>query len=118
LATNPQFIICDESVSALDVSVQAQVLNLLNDLKKEFKFTYLFISHDLSVIKFMADRIFVMNNGKLVEIGYPDALFDRPKEAYTRNLLNAIPKGDVEDIRKAQLRRRLVYARKTLFPNE
>jgi peptide/nickel transport system ATP-binding protein len=118
LATNPQFIICDESVSALDVSVQAQVLNLLNDLKKEFKFTYLFISHDLSVIKFMADRIFVMNNGKLIEIGYPDALFDRPKEIYTRNLIEAIPKGDVADIRKAQLRRRLAYARKSLFPNE
>jgi peptide/nickel transport system ATP-binding protein len=118
LATNPQFIICDESVSALDVSVQAQVLNLLNDLKKEFKFTYLFISHDLSVIKFMADRIFVMKNGKLVEMGYPDALFDRPKEEYTRNLINAIPKGDVEDIRKAQFRRRLAYARKTLFPKK
>ena len=115
LATNPQFIICDESVSALDVSVQAQVLNLLNDLKREFKFTYLFISHDLSVIKFMADRIFVMKDGKLVEMGYPDALFDRPKEEYTRNLINAIPKGDVEDIRKAQLRRRLAYARKSLF---
>lgn len=118
LATNPQFIICDESVSALDVSVQAQVLNLLNDLKKEFNFTYLFISHDLSVIKFMADRIFVMNHGKLVEIGYPDALFERPKEEYTRNLINAIPKGDVEDIRKAQLRRRIAYAKKSLFPNE
>lgn len=118
LATNPQFIICDESVSALDVSVQAQVLNLLNELKREFKFTYLFISHDLSVIKFMADRIFVMNNGKLVEMGYPDALFERPKEAYTYNLIEAIPKGDVEDIRKAQLRRRLAFARKSLFPNE
>ncbi len=118
LVTNPQFIICDESVSALDVSVQAQVLNLLNDLKKEFGFTNLFISHDLSVIKFMADRIFVMKSGKLVEIGYPDALFDRPKEEYTKNLINAIPKGDVEDIRKAQLRRRLAYARKTLFENE
>ncbi len=94
------------------------MLNLLNDLKKEFKFTNLFISHDLSVVKFMADRIFVMNNGKLVEMGYPDALFDRPKEAYTRNLIDAIPKGDVEDIRKAQLRRRLVYARKSLFQNE
>jgi len=118
LATDPKFIICDESVSALDVSVQAQVLNLLNDLKKEFNFTYLFISHDLSVIKFIADRIFVMKNGKLIEIGYPDALFERPKEAYTRNLIEAIPKGDVEDIRKAQLRRRLAYARKSLFPNE
>ncbi|MCG8309363.1 MAG: ABC transporter ATP-binding protein [Cytophagales bacterium] len=118
LATNPQFIICDESVSALDVSVQAQVLNLLNELKQEFKFTYLFISHDLSVIKFMADRIFVMNKGKLIEIGYPDALFDRPKESYTGNLIEAIPRGDIEDIRKAQLRRRLAYARKSLFPNE
>lgn len=117
LATNPQFIICDESVSALDVSVQAQVLNLLNDLKTEFKFTYLFISHDLSVIKFMADRIFVMNNGKLVEMGYPDALFDRPREVYTRNLIEAIPRGDVEDIRKAQLRRRIAFAKKSLFPN-
>ncbi len=118
LATNPQFIICDESVSALDVSVQAQVLNLLNDLKKEFKFTYLFISHDLSVVKFMADRIFVMNKGKLIEMGYSDALFDRPKEEYTRNLISAIPKGDVEDIRKAQLRRRIAFAKKSLFPNE
>ncbi len=116
LATNPQFIICDESVSALDVSVQAQVLNLLNDLKKEFKFTYLFISHDLSVIKFMADRIFVMLKGKLIEMGYPDALFGRPKEEYTKNLITAIPKGDVEDIRKAQLRRRIAFAKKSLFP--
>ena len=115
LATNPEFIICDESVSALDVSVQAQVLNLLNDLKKEFNFTYLFISHDLSVVKFMADRIFVMNKGRLVEMGYPEQLFDRPKEEYTRNLINAIPKGDIEDIRKAQLRRRLAHAKKTLF---
>lgn len=118
LATNPRFIICDESVSALDVSVQAQVLNLLNDLKSEFKFTYLFISHDLSVIKFMADRIFVMNQGKLVEMGYPDALFERPREVYTRNLIEAIPKGDIEDIRKAQLRRRIAFAKKSLFPNE
>jgi peptide/nickel transport system ATP-binding protein len=117
LATNPQLIICDESVSALDVSVQAQVLNLLNDLKKEFKFTYIFISHDLSVIKFMADRIFVMNKGKLVEMGYSDALFDRPKEDYTRKLLSAIPKGDVEDIRKAQLRRRIAFAKKSYFQN-
>lgn len=118
LATDPKFIICDESVSSLDVSVQAQVLNLLNDLKQKFRFTYLFISHDLSVIKFMADRIFVMHDGRLIEIAYPDVLFERPKEGYTKNLLDAIPKGDIEDIRKAQLRRRLVYARKTLFPNE
>jgi peptide/nickel transport system ATP-binding protein len=115
LATNPQLIICDESVSALDVSVQAQVLNLLNELKKEFKFTYLFISHDLSVIKFIADRIFVMNKGRLVEMGYSDALFDRPKEEYTRKLISAIPKGDIEDIRKAQLRRRIAFAKKSYF---
>jgi peptide/nickel transport system ATP-binding protein len=116
LAVNPKFIICDESVSALDVSVQAQVLNLLNALKEEFGFTYIFISHDLSVVKFMADRILVMNRGKLVEMGYRDAIFDRPKEEYTRKLINAIPRGDLEDIRKAQLRRRLSAARKSLFP--
>ena len=116
LALNPRFIICDESVSALDVSVQAQVLNLLNDLKSEFHFTYIFISHDLSVVKFMADRILVMNDGKLIEMGYPDALFDRPKEEYTRKLINAIPRGDMKDIRNAQLRRRLVTAKKSLFP--
>lgn len=116
LALNPRFIICDESVSALDVSVQAQVLNLLNDLKSEFHFTYIFISHDLLVVKFMADRILVMNDGKLVEMGYPDALFERPKEEYTRKLINAIPKGNMKDIRTAQLRRRLVTAKKSLFP--
>jgi peptide/nickel transport system ATP-binding protein len=116
LAVNPRFIICDESVSALDVSVQAQVLNLLNDLKSEFNFTYIFISHDLSVVKFMADRILVMNDGKLIEMGFPDALFDRPKEEYTRKLINAIPRGEIKDIRAAQLRRRLVYAKKSLFP--
>jgi peptide/nickel transport system ATP-binding protein len=115
LVLQPRFIICDESVSALDVSVQAQVLNLLNDLKTEFNFTYIFISHDLSVVKFMADRIFVMNAGKLVEIGYPDAIFGRPKEEYTRKLINAIPKGDLDDVRKAQLRRRLTSAKKSFF---
>lgn len=118
LATDPQFIICDESVSALDVSVQAQVLNLLNDLKREFGFTNLFISHDLSVVKFMADRIFVMKAGKLIEMGYPDALFGRPKEPYTRALIDAIPKGDIEDIRKAQLRRKLAFERKLLLQKE
>jgi len=116
LALNPRFIICDESVSALDVSVQAQVLNLLNDLKSEFHFTYIFISHDLLVVKFMADRILVMKEGKLVEMGYPDALFARPKEEYTRKLINAIPRGDMKDIRTAQLRRRLVTAKKSFFP--
>jgi peptide/nickel transport system ATP-binding protein len=117
LALQPRFIICDESVSALDVSVQAQVLNLLNDLKAEFDFTYIFISHDLAVVKFMADRILVMNNGKLVEMGFPDALFERPKEEYTRKLINAIPRGEISDIRKAQLRRRIVYAKKSFRDN-
>ena len=93
LAVNPKFIICDESVSALDVSVQAQVLNLLNELKDEYHFTYIFISHDLSVVKFMADRIAVMKNGAIVEIGEADALCKNPKTEYTRTLIDAIPKG-------------------------
>jgi peptide/nickel transport system ATP-binding protein len=99
LALDPQFIICDESVSALDVSVQAQVLNLLNDLKKEFKFTYIFISHDLSVVKFMSDRMVVMNKGKVEEIGNSDDIYHHPKSDYTRNLINSIPKGQLDDIR-------------------
>ncbi|MCC5931106.1 MAG: ABC transporter ATP-binding protein [Cyclobacteriaceae bacterium] len=107
LAVNPRLIICDEPVSALDVSVQAQVLNLLNDLKKEFKITYIFISHDLSVIKFIADRILVMKNGKLVEMGFPDTLFERPREEYTRMLIQSIPRGDLSDIQKAALQRKL-----------
>lgn len=93
LALNPKFIICDESVSALDVSVQAQVLNLLNQLKIDFGFTYIFISHDLSVVKFMADRMIVMNKGKIEEIGDPDEIYKNPKSDYTRRLIDAIPKG-------------------------
>ncbi len=92
LALNPRFIICDESVSALDVSVQAQVLNLLNDLKKEFRFTYIFISHDLSVVKFMSDRMVVMQKGRIEEIGDPDEIYANPKSEYTRKLISAIPK--------------------------
>ncbi len=99
LAVNPQFIICDESVSALDVSVQAQVLNLLNDLKKEFKFTYIFISHDLSVVKFMSDRMIVMNSGKIEEIDNADKIYNHPQSDYTKNLINAIPKGQLIDIK-------------------
>lgn len=98
LAVNPQFLICDESVSALDVSVQAQVLNLLNDLKKEFRFTYIFISHDLSVVKFMSDRMVVMNMGKIEEIGDADEIYNHPKTDYTKKLINSIPKGRIEDI--------------------
>ncbi|MFN4233357.1 MAG: ABC transporter ATP-binding protein [Bacteroidia bacterium] len=101
LALNPQFIICDESVSALDVSVQAQVLNLLNELKKEFKFTYIFISHDLSVVKFMSDRMVVMNKGKIEEMGYADDIYANPQTEYTRKLISAIPKGEIEDIQRS-----------------
>ena len=99
LSLNPKFIICDESVSALDVSVQAQVLNLLNELKEEFNFTYIFISHDLSVVKFMSDRMIVMQNGKIVEMGLADEIYLNPKTDYTKKLINAIPKGELEDIK-------------------
>jgi peptide/nickel transport system ATP-binding protein len=91
LAVRPKLIICDESVSALDVSVQAQVLNLLNRLKKDFGFTYIFISHDLSVVRFMSDRILVMYNGKHVELGDADEIFNNPQNDYTKKLINAIP---------------------------
>ena len=93
LALNPSFIICDESVSALDVSVQAQVLNLLNDLKKEFGFTVIFISHDLSVVRYISDRIMVMNKGKIEETGLADEIYYNPQSAYTQKLIESIPKG-------------------------
>ena len=91
LALNPKFIIFDESVSALDVSVQAQVLNLLTDLRKQFSFTSIFISHDLSVVKFISDRIMVMQRGKIIETQAADALYANPKEKYTQQLIEAIP---------------------------
>jgi peptide/nickel transport system ATP-binding protein len=91
LAVEPRLIICDESVSALDVSIQAQVLNLLNDLKKDFGLTYIFISHDLSVVKFMSDRLIVMRNGKIEEMGEADEVYANPRSEYTRMLLEAIP---------------------------
>lgn len=91
LALNPSFIVCDESVSALDVSVQAQVLNLLNDLKKEFGFTVIFISHDLSVVRYISNRIMVMNKGKIEESGNADSIYFNPRSAYTKNLIASIP---------------------------
>lgn len=95
LALNPKFIICDESVSALDVSVQAQVLNLLRELQEEFQLTYIFISHDLSVVKFLSDRIMVMNRGKIEEIGPAEVVFRQPTRSYTRRLIEATPKLEI-----------------------
>ena len=91
LAVEPQLIICDESVSALDVSVQAQVLNLLNELKRDLGLTYIFISHDLSVVRYMADRIIVMKSGRIMETGDADKIFTNPQNAYTNSLIEAIP---------------------------
>lgn len=102
LALNPKFIICDESVSALDVSVQAQVLNLLKELQGDFGLTYIFISHDLSVVKFMSDRIMVMNRGKIEEIGSAESIYREPTKDYTRQLIASIPSGTLERIQQQQ----------------
>jgi peptide/nickel transport system ATP-binding protein len=96
LMLRPEFVICDESVSALDVSIQAQVLNLLLDLQEEFQLTYIFISHDLSVVNFIADEVGVMNGGKIIEMDKASSIYKNPKEAYTKALLSAIPKGEVK----------------------
>ena len=104
LALNPKFIICDESVSALDVSVQAQVLNFLKELQSDFQLTYIFISHDLSVVKFMSDRILVMNHGQIVEEGTAESIYLEPKEEYTQKLIAAIPTGSAERVRSRHLR--------------
>ena len=93
IALQPKLIICDESVSALDISVQAQVLNLLNELKEDFGFTYIFISHDLAVVKYMADQLLVMNTGKIEELNDADIIYSDPKKDYTKKLIDAIPKG-------------------------
>jgi peptide/nickel transport system ATP-binding protein len=93
IAVNPKLIICDESVSALDISVQAQVLNLLNELKDNFGFSYIFISHDLAVVKYMSDQLVVMNKGRIEEIGEADDIYANPQTNYTKSLIEAIPKG-------------------------
>ncbi len=99
LALNPEFIVCDECISSLDVSVQAQVINLLSELKKDFGFTYLFISHDISVVKFISDRMIVLYNGKIEEMGDADEIYFNPQKEYTKRLISAVPKGSIEDIR-------------------
>jgi len=93
IAMEPKLVICDESVSALDISVQAQVLNLLNELKEDFGFTYIFISHDLAVVKYMADQLLVMNRGAIEEIGDADEIYANPVKQYTKKLIDSIPKG-------------------------
>jgi peptide/nickel transport system ATP-binding protein len=90
ISVNPKIIICDEAVSALDVSVKAQVLNLLNKLKDDYSFTYIFISHDLSIVKHMCDNIIVMNRGRIEESGDPDKIFVNPEKKYTKKLIDAI----------------------------
>jgi peptide/nickel transport system ATP-binding protein len=109
LACEPRFIICDESVSALDVSVQAQVLNLLKDLQHDFGLTYIFISHDLSVVKFVSDRIMVMNQGQIEEIDTADSIYNNPQQQYTRQLIAAIPDASLERI-QARLGQRSAVA--------
>ncbi|MEN2992328.1 MAG: ABC transporter ATP-binding protein [Bacteroidia bacterium] len=116
LAVQPKFIICDESVSALDVSVQAQVLNLLLDLQEQYGLSYLFISHDLSVVKFMSDRLLVLYQGQVVESGYAEDIYRAPRHPYTQRLIEAIPKGRLQDIEAALARRR--SARQTPLPSK
>jgi peptide/nickel transport system ATP-binding protein len=106
LALEPEFIICDESVSALDVSIQAQILNLLNNLKKDYRFTSIFISHDLSVVKFMSDRMIVMNQGRIEEMGDPDVIYAAPTSEYTKRLIEAIPGRRGEGILEGEITRR------------
>ncbi len=92
LVLQPKLIICDESVSALDVSIQAQVLNLLKDLQAQFNLTYIFISHDIAVVKHISDRMMVMHKGEIVEIGFPEEIYEKPQKAYTQQLINSVPK--------------------------
>ena len=106
LAVNPKFIVCDEAISALDVSIQAQIVNLLKRLQKEIGLTYLFIAHDLSMVKYISDRIAVMYRGRIVELGSADCVYNNPQHPYTKSLLSAIP---LPDPREEKNRKRLVY---------
>ena len=106
LAVNPKFIVCDEAISALDVSIQAQIVNLLKKLQKEKGLTYLFIAHDLSMVKYISDRIAVMYRGRIVEMGSAECVYTNPQHAYTKSLLSAIP---LPDPREEKNRKRIVY---------
>ncbi|OFT80136.1 peptide ABC transporter ATP-binding protein [Granulicatella sp. HMSC30F09] len=106
LALNPKFIVCDEAISALDVSIQAQIVNLLKKLQKEKGLTYLFIAHDLSMVKYISDRIAVMYRGRIVEMGSAECVYTNPQHAYTKSLLSAIP---LPDPREEKNRKRIVY---------
>lgn len=106
LAVNPRFIVCDEPISALDVSIQAQIVNLLKKLQKEQQLTYLFIAHDLSMVKYISDRIAVMYQGKIVELGTADAVYHQPFHPYTKSLLSAMPLPDPQYERN---RKRVIY---------
>ena len=106
LAVNPKFIVCDEAISALDVSIQAQIVNLLKRLQKEIGLTYLFIAHDLSMVKYISDRIAVMYRGRIVELGTAECVYNNPQHPYTKSLLSAIP---LPDPREEKNRKRLVY---------
>ena len=106
LAVNPKFIVCDEAISALDVSIQAQIVNLLKRLQKEIGLTYLFIAHDLSMVKYISDRIAVMYRGRIVEMGSADCVYNNTQHPYTKSLLSAIP---LPDPREEKNRKRLVY---------
>ena len=103
IALNPEFVVCDEPVSALDVSIQAQVINLMQDIKKEFNLTYMFISHDLRIIKHFCDRVMVMYLGNIVELGTREAIYEKRRHPYTKALLSAIP-----DVRKEQGHERIL----------
>ncbi len=113
LALNPQFIVCDEPVSALDVSVQAQILNLLRELQEEYSLTYLFVAHDLSVVRHMADRVAVMYVGKIVEMAETQDLFERPRHPYTEALMSAVPRPDPK---AAEAKRRIVLTGEVADP--
>jgi oligopeptide transport system ATP-binding protein len=108
LALNPKLIVCDEPVSALDVSIQAQILNLLKDLQRDFGLTYLFISHDLAVVRTMSDRIAVMNQGKLVEVGTAEQVYHEPRDEYTKALFAAVPVPDPHRQRERKAERALL----------